>query len=232
MKGLFVVLEGGDGAGKSTQLKLLSDFFKKNGRTVHAIHFPRLNTKPYGEMIADFLRGEYGAIDSVHPKLAALLYALDRREAAEGLRTVLEAGAVLLADRYIFSNLAYQCAKVSDPGERVKLADWIENLEYGSHGIPRPDLTLYLDVPLDFALAKLSRGRDGVDRNYLRGGRDIHEGSASLQEKVREIFLFLAKKRTGELGVVDCHDSSGGMANRQTIHSRIIDALRYYGVIS
>lgn len=230
MKGLFLVLEGADGSGKSSQLELLSDFCKKSGRKVYTLHFPRLNEKPYGEMIGEFLRGEYGALDAVHPKLAALLYALDRKEASAAIKSVLNDGAILLADRYIFSNIAYQCAKVDDPGEREKLADWIENLEYGANGIPRPDLTLYLDAPIDFSLSRLKHGRDGADKEYLRGARDIHEESRSLQEKVRDVFLHLAKTHTAECGVVDCRNADGGMADRRTIHSRILDALRYYSV--
>ena len=111
------------------------------------------------------------------------------------------------------------------------MENWIETLEYGAYGIPRPDLTLYLDVPMAFALNNLSRERTGADRAYLKGGRDIHEDSASLQERVRGEFLRLAKARTAEIGIVDCRDANGGIADKQTIHSRIVDALRYYDLL-
>ncbi len=232
MKGLFLVLEGGDGSGKSSQLRLLEEFFVKAGRKVEAIHFPRSDVKPYGPVIAEFLRGEFGGVGAVHPKLAALLYALDRAQAAAGLKAALAAGHVVVCDRYLFSNIAYQCAKAPDGEERARLADWIEALEYGSHGIPRPDLTLYLDVPPEFSRAALAKERGGNDRRYLKGGEDIHEASQTLQDGVREMFLRLAKTRSGEIGVVDCRDGHGGMADRNTVHSRVVDALRYYGVIS
>ncbi len=231
-QGLFLVLEGTDGSGKSSQIALLEDFFRKAGRRVETIHFPRLDAKPYGGVIAEFLRGGFGGVDAVHPKLAALLYALDRAQAAHSLKILLGAGELVLADRYLFSNIAYQCAKVRDAAGRKALADWIEALEYGSHGIPRPDLTLYLDVPPAFSRATLSGARAGADRAYLKGGADIHEKSGELQERVRGMFLALAKARPGELGVVDCRDGGGGMADRQTIHSRVLDALRYYGVVN
>lgn len=232
MKGRFIVLEGGDGSGKSSQLELLEAYFRKNGGRTIGIHFPRLHVRPYGEMVAEFLRGEYGSVDAVHPKLAALVYALDRREAAAELKSDLEAGRTVVADRYIFSNIAYQCAKIDDPDKRSALADWIEALEYGHHGIPRPDLTLYLDVPPEFALANLRHARNGSDRDYLKGGADIHENSDSLQARVREEFLRLAKSRPAEIGVVDCRGQDGSIADRQTIHSRVVDALRYYGISS
>lgn len=232
MKSLFLVLEGGDGSGKSSQIALLDAFFKKSSRKVRTVHFPRLDSKPYGVMVAEFLRGEYGPLESVHPKLAALVYALDRQQMAAELKDFLSTGGTLICDRYIFSNIAYQCAKLADPAGQDALSDWIEKLEYVSHGIPRPDLTLYLDVPPEFARANLQAARKGADRDYLAGGRDIHEADDGLQARVREQFRRLAKARTGEIGLVDCRGADGGIADRQTIHSRILDALRYYGVIS
>ncbi len=232
MKGRFLVLEGGDGSGKSSQIALLGDFFKQGGNRVATLHFPRVEAEPYGAMIAEFLRGEYGPVDAVHPKLAALVYALDRMRAAEGLNAALQSGETVICDRYVFSNIAYQCAKVADPGEQAALADWIDRLEYDSHGIPRPDVTLYLDVPPEFARANLRAAREGADREYLKGGHDIHEASGSLQARVREQFLHLTQTRPGEIGLVDCHDDDGAIADRQTIHSRILDALRRYGIIT
>lgn len=126
MKGLFIVLEGGDGSGKSSQIRLLQSAFEHTGRDVTAVHFPRLAVQPYGPIVAGFLRGEFGAFDQVHPKLTALLYALDRREAIGWLEEAVSSAKVVVADRYVFSNIAYQCAKVDDPTERAELAAWIE----------------------------------------------------------------------------------------------------------
>ncbi len=230
---MFIVLEGLDGAGKSSQLDLLSKQMAKGGKKVRTLHFPRLDVKPYGDMIASFLRGEYGTLDLVHPRLAALLYALDRKEAAADLRQTLSEGGPLLVDRYVLSNLAYQGAKIADAEEKAKLGDWIETLEYIHHDIPRPDLTLFLDAPLAFTLDKLSGARKGADRDYLKGKQDIHEASQALQKLVRQEFLALAKKRPSEIAVVDCSDSDqeSGMATPSTINSRITDALRYHALI-
>lgn len=232
MKGLFLVLEGGDGSGKSSQLTLLADFLKKNGKKVHTLHFPRLREKPYGELIAGYLRGDFGALDRVDPQLAALLYALDRKEAAKEMRDILAAGHTLLADRYILSNLAYQCARTRDLEKKRKLTLWIEAFEYGHDPIPRPDLTLYLDAPLAFAMEKLAGERAGADRAYLEGKTDLHEADRDLQARVREEFLEMARKRVGEIGVVNCRDEHGGMADRSVIHNRVVDALRYYNIVS
>lgn len=231
MGGLFLVLEGMDGAGKSSQISLLSDYFHKQGRKVRTVHFPQVHVTPYGEMIAAYLRGEYGAIDSVHPRLAALLFALDRQQAAQDIRDFVKEDGILLADRYFISNIAYQRAKLANPADRDAITTWMENLEYGCNNIPRPDLTLFLDVPLSFSLAKLEGERGGKDREYLKGGKDIHEQQASFQEKVRAEYLEFAKKNVTKMGIVDCHDPAGGIADKATIHSRIINALRYYRII-
>lgn len=231
-KGLFLALEGGDGAGKSSQATMLAHFLGRGGGKVHTLHFPRLQAAPYGEMIASYLRGDYGGLDQVDPHLASLLYALDRRDAAKGVQVILDAGETLIADRYFFSNIAYQCARAADSGKKRQLAEWIEMLEYRHHAIPRPDLTLYLDAPLSFALRNLSKERSGTDRDYLKGGRDIHEDNRALQERVREEFLGLARDRIGEISVVDCRNESGGIADKAVIHSRILDALRQYGALA
>ncbi|MCC8189778.1 MAG: thymidylate kinase, partial [Planctomycetes bacterium] len=187
---------------------------------------------PYGPMLASYLGGEYGPVSAGHPRLAALLYALDRRQAAAGLREGVAAGEVLLADRYLFSNIAYQCARVADPGERAALEEWIEQLEYAAHGIPRADLTLYLDVPPAFARNTLAGPRTGAERDYLQGNRDLHEDDTGLQDRVRDEFRRLARERPAEIGIIDCRGPGGGMADRQTIHARIVDALRYYDLLA
>lgn len=230
---MFIVLEGLDGAGKSSQLDLLSKQMARGGKKVRTLHFPRLDKKPYGDMIASFLRGEYGTLDLVHPRLTALLYALDRKEAAADLRQILAGGEILLVDRYVLSNLAYQGAKIAGAEEKSKLVNWIETLEYVHHGIPRPDLTLFLDAPLSFTLEKVSGARMGADRDYLKGKRDIHEASQALQKLVRQEFLALAKMRPSEIAVVDCSDpeQENGMAAPAMIQSRVTDALRYHALI-
>lgn len=231
MKGLFLVIEGGDGCGKSSQIQLLETSFKKAGRAVMTLHFPRLDVKPYGPLIAGFLRGDFGSFEQVHPKLTALLYALDRREAAGMLNKTLAAGTVIVADRYLFSNIAYQCAKMDSPAERAELADWIESLEYGEHTIPRPDLTLYLDVPDSFSKANLASTRTGADREYLQGGKDIHEASQTLQARVKGEFLRLVQERPDEVIRIDCRAENGGMASREDIAERIAGVLISRGIL-
>ena len=94
------------------------------------------------------------------------------------------------------------------------------NLEYEVNKIPRPDVSLFLDVPFAFTEKRLTEQREGDDRSYLNGAQDIHEKSLSLQQRVREVYLESAE-RDSELIVVDCSNTEGAMALPEEIFARI-----------
>ncbi|MFR9620312.1 MAG: dTMP kinase [Rikenellaceae bacterium] len=217
---MLIVLEGLDGAGKSTQIKLLREMLQRRGIESEYLHFPRFDAPLYGDLIAKFLRGELGGVDQVNPYLVALLYAGDRADAAAMLRGWMESGKVVILDRYVYSNVGYQCAKVADAAERDELSRWILDLEYNHFGIPRPDVSFFLDVPFNFTKARLEEQREGDDRDYLHGKKDIHEASMSLQMSVRDVYLS-ASQRDAQLQIVDCTSASGDMESAESIYSKI-----------
>lgn len=226
---MFIVIEGLDGAGKSTQVALMREMFEtRYGKSVEYLHFPRFDAPVYGDLVARFLRGELGALDEVNPYLVALIYAGDRQEAAPLIRSWLDADKVVIVDRYVYSNIAYQCAKlppVSVSGERAALKEWTLSLEYGHNDIPRPDLSLFLDVPFAFTEKKLSEQREGDDRDYLNGKQDIHEASLTLQQNVREVYLSCAQDDP-DFKVIDCGDSqTGSMLAPDVIFNKIADEI-------
>ena len=186
---MFIVLEGLDGAGKSTQIRMLRQLFADRGVESEYVHFPRFDSPVYGQLIARFLRGEFGGVQEVDPYLVALIFAGDRADAAPQIRQWLAEGKAVVLDRYVYSNVGFQCAKLPAGEERDRLADWIVNLEFGHNALPRPDLSLFLDVPFAFTERKLSEVREGDDRDYLQGGQDIHEASLQLQQDVRSVYL-------------------------------------------
>ena len=159
------------------------------GRGERVPPFPRSYAPVYGDLIARFLRGEFGGVETVNPYLVALIYAGDRADAASQLRKWLDEGKAVILDRYVWSNVGYQCAKLPAGAERDRLARWILDLEFGYNHLPRPDVSLFLDVPFAFTERKLAETREGDDRSYLHGARDIHEDSLSLQQRVREVYL-------------------------------------------
>lgn len=217
---MFIVLEGLDGAGKSTQIRMLRQLFADGGVESEYVHFPRFDSPVYGQLIARFLRGEFGGVQEVDPYLVALIFAGDRADAAPQIRQWLAEGKAVVLDRYVYSNVGFQCAKLPAGEERDRLADWIVNLEFGHNALPRPDLSLFLDVPFAFTERKLSEAREGDDRDYLQGGQDIHEASLQLQQDVRSVYLASAAKDPS-LRVVDCSDASGAMESPEGIFAKI-----------
>lgn len=217
---MFIVLEGLDGAGKSTQIRMLRQLFADRGVESEYVHFPRFDSPVYGQLIARFLRGEFGGVQEVDPYLVALIFAGDRADAAPQIRQWLAEGKAVVLDRYVYSNVGFQCAKLPAGEERDRLADWIVNLEFGYNALPRPDLSLFLDVPFAFTERKLSEVREGDDRDYLQGGQDIHEASLQLQQDVRSVYLASAAKDPS-LRVVDCSDASGAMESPEGIFAKI-----------
>ena len=217
---MFIVLEGLDGAGKSTQIRMLRQLFADRGVESEYVHFPRFDSPVYGQLIARFLRGEFGGVQEVDPYLVALIFAGDRADAAPQIRQWLAEGKAVVLDRYVYSNVGFQCAKLPAGEERDRLADWIVNLEFGHNALPRPVLSLFLDVPFAFTERKLSEVREGDDRDYLQGGQDIHEASLQLQQDVRSVYLASAAKDPS-LRVVDCSDASGAMESPEGIFAKI-----------
>ena len=217
---MLIVLEGLDGAGKSTQVKMFREYLESVSPDVEYIHFPRYDAPVYGELISKFLRGDFGPNDSVHPQLVALLFAEDRRTASESIRSTLERGGTVLLDRYVYSNIAYQCAKMPTEEGAEQLRKWILNTEYGQFGLPRPDLNMFLDVPISFVQESLSRQRYGDERSYLHGHQDIHEADISFQRKVRDMY----RRQAGEDSrfiPIDCGDAQGAMLPPKAIFSKI-----------
>lgn len=218
---MFIVLEGLDGAGKSTQIAKLRELFHSRGIESEYLHFPRFDAPVYGELIARFLRGDLGTVDAVNPYLVALLYAGDRADAAATIRRWIGEGKVVIVDRYVYSNIGYQCAKIADAEERARLREWILKTEFEEFAIPRPDLSLFLDVPFEFTAKKLTETREGDDRAYLNGSKDIHEASLDLQRRVREVYIDAAQLGN-DIEVVDCSTEEGAMASPEVIFERIM----------
>ena len=221
---MLFVLEGLDGAGKSTQVRKLADYLRSRLGSLEYIHFPRYDAPVYGQLISNFLKGEYGANDSVHPQLVALLFAEDRHGAKDAIKAILYQDGAVLLDRYVYSNVAYQCAKMPEGDEAENLREWILNTEYGQFGLPRPDLNIFLDVPISFVESSLAANRKGDDRSYLQGKQDIHESDIEFQKRVRKIYLRQASLDKDFL-VIDCSDAQGGMLPPDDIFIKIKSAV-------
>jgi len=198
-RGKFIVLEGGDSTGKNTQAKLLLKHLKLQKLTIEFLSFPQYDT-PFGELIAKYLRGEYGRLHEVAPEIPCLLYALDRYQVRDKLEAGLSSGTWFIADRYTQSNLGYQGAKFQGK-ERLQFITWLEAME---QRLPQPDLVIYLYLPIKIA-QKLMEGRK--QKKYLDPGKnqDIHELDLAYQQQVVETYLELAANRENWV-VIECVD--------------------------
>ncbi|NCS83295.1 thymidylate kinase, partial [Candidatus Saccharibacteria bacterium] len=131
---IFIAIEGGDGSGKGTQTELLERNRISLGKNVLRISFPQYE-KPSSYYSAEYLEGNYGGIDEVHPDLASLAFAVDRLAAKQDILDSLARGDDVLLDRYVASNLAHQGAKIHDKHARHAFYDRIMDLEYGTIGL-------------------------------------------------------------------------------------------------
>ncbi|MBR3076060.1 MAG: thymidylate kinase [Bacteroidales bacterium] len=217
---MLIVIEGLDGAGKSTQVRLMKEYLQTVCKRLEYIHFPRYNAPVYGGLVGKYLRGGFGELDKVHPQLVALLFAEDRHGAVPQMMAALSGGGTLLLDRYVYSNIAYQCAKMPDDESAEELRRWILDTEYGDFCLPRPDLNIFLDVPTGFVEKSLTRERQGDDREYLKGSRDIHEADLEFQKRVRSMYLKQAALDPSFV-VVDCAGADGRMLPPDEIFAKL-----------
>lgn len=188
MIGKLITLYGPDSCGKGTQIKLISSYLnQKNISNIH-YHFPMYGHNQFSNMIAKFLQGDFGNINDVDPLFVATLYAMDRFKFLPELEKALETYDVVLLDRYVFCNMAFQCAKLSDKLEQKQLSDWIRDFEFEFLKLPYPYLNIYFDVPINTIQTRLNQERTGEDRNYLNGKKDIHEQDINFQQKVMNMY--------------------------------------------
>lgn len=185
----FITVEGIDGAGKRTLVDGLRQQWEADGVRVATIAFPRYGESIHADLTAEALRGGHGDVtDSAYAM--ALLFALDRREAAPHVRELIAAHDVVVSDRYVASNAAYTAARVAAQSTSAAVAatEWVRALEFDRFGLPVPDYQLFLGVPVELAAQRaVSRAQSDATRD-----RDRYERDAALQERVDEAYRGLA----------------------------------------
>lgn len=168
VKNLFV-LEGSDGTGKSTQIKLLTERLRQQGYGVVLFSFPRYSELS-SHFIKSYLAGHYGDSEAVGPYAASLFYALDRYEAMPSIKAALAAGKIVLIDRYTASNLAHQGSKLSNAADRRGFYLWLDSLEHQILQLPRPTHSFVLYAPPATTKQLLEKRHEEDDSQP-----DIHE---------------------------------------------------------
>jgi len=215
----FIAIEGGDGSGKGTQTELYRAYASDVlGKQVMKLSFPR-----YGEdsayYVEQYLNGAYGEVNDVPAELGSLPYALDRFAASDDIRHHLTLpDGLVVADRYLASNLAHQGAKIDDPDTRQTFYERTMTTEYDILHIPRPSRNIVLLVPTALAQANVDKKQA---RQYTTMKRDIHEADASHLDKAKANFEELCRLYPEEFTPVVCTDESGEMRSIESIQNEI-----------
>lgn len=216
-KGKIIVLDGLDGCGKSTQLKLAEGFFKKSGVNCRTISFPNYDSLS-GKLILEYLKGNIPCEDENGAYAASALYAVDRYISyCSDWKEFYNKGGVILCGRYTTSNAIYQLTKIA-PANKQKFLNWLFDFEYDKLGLPEPDSVLYLDMPVEVS-QKLLTKRYGGDENQ----KDIHEKNVKFLNDCRESAMYTAKRC--HWNIIDCSEN-GEPRSIEEIQRHINEFLR------
>ena len=216
--GKLIVIEGTDGSGKSTQFRLLSERLEKEQIRFKHLVFPRYSEES-SALIRMYLGGQFGSKPSdVNAYAASAFYAVDRYASYKmDWGQWYEEGGLVLSDRYTTSNAVHQASKETGEARKAYLK-WLYEFEYDKLQLPRPDLTIYLDVPTDFT-EKMLRGREQATNTTA----DIHEKDMAYLATCRECGADAAAYYGWT--VIKCV-RDGKMRTMEDIHNEIYAAVR------
>lgn len=214
-QGIFIVIDGSDGSGKSTQYKQLQERFDKEGVTYETIKFPQYN-QPSAYFVEQYLGGTYGQADEIPAKRASVFYALDRYAAGQHIRSKLDAGITVLADRYVAANMGHQGAKMADKDTRLEFFSWLENFEYTLMGIPRPDINIVLSISDAQAQRNIAKRASETTHSS-----DIHEANPDFLRRSSEVYKEICQLFPDQYIKIDCMKDESNMLPIDDIHNKI-----------
>jgi len=215
---MLIAIEGIDGSGKGTHSKLLYDKINKLNIKTNLLTFPNYTTTFFGYEVGRYLNGEFGTISTVPIEFASILYAGDRFELKHKIEEYTKENSIIICDRYTPSNLAHQAGKVNNQ-EQAKLITWIEKLEYDVFSLPKPDLVIWLDMPISSAIHLIAQKKM---RAYTDNTFDIHESSKKYLTSVRSVYKKLAKTKSWI--TINCiNQDMDTLRNIESINKEIFD---------
>ncbi len=224
-KGKLIVIDGTDGSGKATQVELLMKRLKKEGHTIKIIDFPEYYKNFFGEFIGHCLSEQYYNFLNVHPKISSVLFAADRWESSKEVRSWLKKGYIIIANRYVSANQIHQGGKIKNEKKRKDFIEWLNKMEYEVFGIPRPDVTVYLSLPINFVLQLLKdRESSKMKREYLKKKKDVHEADIDFMKNSIKSALWLAEKEKNWVKIDCAKDKS--IRTREDIHTEVYEKVK------
>ena len=223
-QGKLIVIDGIDGSGKSTQIDLLINRMKADGLKAKMIHFPHYENF-FGGFIGHCLTEQYYNFLGTHPKIVSVLYAADRWESSEGIKKMLYNGTTVVLDRYVSANQIHQGGKIKSAKKRNDFMKWLDEMEYSVFKIPRPDITLYLDLSTKIVLELLKkRDSSKIKREYLKKKKDVHEADVNFLVNSRKSALKLSKEIPNFIKI-EC-SKNNKILSREVIHEIIYEKVK------
>lgn len=219
MKGKFIVIEGTDGSGKKTQAKILCEKLNEAGINCIVQSFPNYDS-PACTPVKMYLNGEFGDIGCLDAYQANSLYAVDRLCTMMGLKDHIENGGSIVFDRYVESTMLHQAALIENQEERDKFLDYVNDFEFGKLKLPKPDLVIFLDVPVEVS-KKLADSRG----EYKSGNKkDILEQDVSHLTKAYNSGKYVANKFGWTQ--ISCLNESGNLKSIEEISNDIFEVVK------
>ncbi|MBQ3470984.1 MAG: deoxynucleoside kinase [Clostridia bacterium] len=189
--GILIAIDGVDASGKQTQTELLAARLKEEGKNIEQVSFPAYDN-PSSTLVKMYLNGDFGSHPSdVNAYATSVLFASDRfatfrtkwgKDYAEG--------KIIIADRYVSSNLIHQASKIDDLTEKDKFLTWLDDLEHNVFGLPRPDITIFLDMPPEYGARRMA---DRLNKSTGGEQKDIHESDRDYLEKSYKNAVYVAE---------------------------------------
>lgn len=169
----LIVIEGVDSSGKATQSQLLYERLVQGGENVSKVSFPNYES-PSSAVVKMYLNGDFGSdAGSVSPYASSSFFAVDRFASVNGeWRDMFYGDGIVIADRYVTSNMVHQASKIDDAREKDAFLDWLYDFEYGKLDLPKPDLIIFLDMPVPQARELMKNRKNKINQSDVK---DIHE---------------------------------------------------------
>lgn len=201
----LVVIEGLDGSGKSTQFEIIDNIFAQNNIPHKSISFPDYDN-PSSSLVKMYLGGEFSQnAKDINAYAASSFYAVDRYASFKLYwEDAYNNGDLILASRYVTSNAIYQMVKC-EKNEWDSYLDWLYEYEYEKLGLPKPDLVIFLDMPVEVSQKLMSNRYDGDESK-----KDIHEVNVEFLKNCREAALYAAKKQNWK--IISCSDGKAPLS--------------------
>ena len=221
MSGKIIVIDGGDGAGKATQAKLLIEHLKADGHQIETLDFPQYTQNTFGQLLRTCLDGYCNDFMNTDPRIVSTIYAADRFESKPILEQWLRDGKVVILDRYVSANMMHQGAKIKDEETLKGFLKWLDHIEHEIFGIPRPDQIFYFDIPHDIRqkLKKqaVAEGKHGKDVKEDVAEKDVQH-QIDTEERAKQIVALLNNWHR-----VNCCTETGELRTREDIHDEVYE---------